>query len=232
MVETLKSEEYSEEYYDKFCRTHEELVIGNVPSGYPTALKFINPLKGDRFLDVGCGRGEIVMECTKNGAYSVGIDYSNVAAELARKNGNKNIIRASATHLPFRDNSFNKLAFLGVMEHMDDKDANLGCHELYRVLKKGGYAVCAAPSSWDWVFNSGVRFCNALGIKKTTMSRDDPYHINVKSPIQIRNIFKKQGFNIKFRTDIVYPKEYPLSKRVLRKALFYILKLYWVAYKK
>ena len=55
------------------------------------------------------------------------------------------IIRASATYLPFRDMSFNKVSMLEVLEHLDKKDSILAIDEVYRVLKNGGKSMISTP---------------------------------------------------------------------------------------
>ena len=103
----------------------------------------------DVILDVGCGRGTLLREVVQMCQWAVGVDYSRAAINIAKMNiealRNADIIRASATYLPFRDMSFNKISMLEVLEHLDKKDSILAIDEVYRVLKNGGKSIISTP---------------------------------------------------------------------------------------
>lgn len=108
-------------------------------------LKVENPL----ILDVGCGTGRTVIELSKIGK-TVGVDSSPEALEFCRKRGLKNIQLAKATNLPFRNNSFDCVTMLDVIEHIKNDLKVLS--EVKRVLKKDGIALFTTPAFmflWD-----------------------------------------------------------------------------------
>ncbi len=49
------------------------------------SLKIAKLVSGMRVLDVGCGRGEIVLHCARHGIDAVGVDYSTEAISIAEK---------------------------------------------------------------------------------------------------------------------------------------------------
>lgn len=219
---TLKPEEYSREYYClKYGNEHADLPENKVEN-YLTALKYLKSRKGEKILDIGCGKGDIIKECTETGAYVIGIDYSMSAGKLSKENGNENIILASATHLPFNNDIFDKITFMEVIEHMDDNDIGRSLLEIKRVLNDRGYVFASTPNSWSWIIN-------ILSLK--TMYREDPYHINVKNPLQLSKIFKDNGFHIKIINNLEYSPGYPVWKKALRKLLYIVLHIRFIAYK-
>lgn len=108
------------------------------------ALSLLDPKPNECVLDVGCGRGELIKECSNIGCKAIGIDYSVASMEIARNCDP--VIRASATRLPFADAAFDKIIFLGVIEHLDRTDSQRALEEIHRVLKKGGSMVLDTES--------------------------------------------------------------------------------------
>ena len=221
---------YDEKYFTEFCRTPEDFSEAGI-SGYSFAQDLLAPMVGDKILDIGCGRGEIVKECTGKGAYAVGIDYSQDAVKIAKQNGNRYIFRAGATHLPFANETFNKILLMEVIEHLDAGDINSCLQEIKRVLKKGGYLIVTTPNSWNKVLLFLVKLLHLISIKIRWMSRDDPYHINIQNPIRLRNLLKKHDFKVKLFPKIKYSHEIPISVRLKHRLLFPVKHLHCVAYK-
>jgi len=167
-------------------------------------------------------QGDITKECTKAGAYAVGIDYSLSAGKLSKENGNENIVLASATHLPFHKDFFNKITFMEVIEHLDDSDVERSLKEINRVLNKNGYVFVSTPNSWSWIINM---------FSLNTMYSEDPYHINIKNPFSLKKIFRENGFEIKIINAVEYSSGYPVWKKTIRKLLYIVLHLRFIAYK-
>lgn len=94
-----------------------------------------------RVLDVGCGYGY----SSRNYASYVGIDVDpDVIDEAKRLNPQHDFIVASATSLPFPDNSFDTVLCLEVIEHLDDYHQFLT--EARRVLSPGGVLIVSTPN--------------------------------------------------------------------------------------
>jgi len=102
-----------------------------------------------RVLDLGCGNGTTAIWLSKSqNCHVTGIDLSGVRvqnAENAKERLDKQaqeqlaFEKASATDLPFEDESFTHLWSQAVIYHVPDKIAVLA--EAYRVLEKGGIMV-------------------------------------------------------------------------------------------
>jgi SAM-dependent methyltransferase len=94
-------------------------------------------LEDKKVLDVGSGEGtyqDLVSDYT-------GLDISSTAARFYHKP----FVVASATELPFPDNSFDAVWTVNVLEHVPQPEKALS--EMRRVLRPGGYILIDA--AWD-----------------------------------------------------------------------------------
>jgi SAM-dependent methyltransferase len=110
---------------------------------------------GGRALDVGCGTGANGPVLAARSAFAVGVDASPIplGLEVQRSHGAR--LRADAGRLPFAAESFDLVAALDVLEHLDD-DAG-GVREVRRVLRPGGVAVIFVPAlKYLWGFQDDV----------------------------------------------------------------------------
>jgi SAM-dependent methyltransferase len=95
-------------------------------------------------LEVGCGIGTDGVRFASAGANYTGIDFSEVALDLARRQFELNgllgqFIQVSLPNLPFADDSFDLVYSFGVLHHIPETDA--GIAEIYRVLRPGGHVL-------------------------------------------------------------------------------------------
>lgn len=110
-------------------------------------------------LDIGCHSGlftRYLVKATK--AKKVyGIDVSRQAVLMAKKRIKNGIfIVANAHKLPFKDNFFDGVFCLEVLEHVEEPNKVL--KEIKRVLKSGGYGIVLVPTDnllfriiwWSW----------------------------------------------------------------------------------
>lgn len=101
--------------------------------------------KGSRVLEAGCGLGQIVVALRARGIEAEGLDYaeSTIRALTAR-------FPAVPFHLgdirglPFKDQSFDGLVSLGVIEHFCEGQHQI-LSEAARVLRKGGVLLVSVP---------------------------------------------------------------------------------------
>ncbi len=107
--------------------------------------KLAKAQKGQRALDIGCGRGEIIYALAKKGLQVTGVDFSPSAVELSLKtcarfvkNGQVKIKQMNANNLKFPDNSFDLIIASDVVEHLSDRDMKKFAKESYRVLAPAG----------------------------------------------------------------------------------------------
>ncbi|HUS60084.1 MAG TPA: class I SAM-dependent methyltransferase [Nevskiaceae bacterium] len=116
--------------------------------------------KGQKLLDVGCGRGIFLDRLTAEfGIKAFGIDIAKeVIGEAKKKSAFKLDLRvADACSLPFSDGFFDVVISLDTLEHIRGKQAR-AVSEMVRVLKKGGkmliYTINKNQSlTWNWLLD-------------------------------------------------------------------------------
>jgi len=66
--------------------THYQSQFGYVWQSAGSLVEQLNPQKGDRILDLGCGTGQLTAQIAKSGASIIGIDSDSVMIDQARAN--------------------------------------------------------------------------------------------------------------------------------------------------
>ena len=111
-----------------------------------------------RVLSIGCGVGSEVEVLTQSGYDAYGIDAGSRTEWWARREYPSRYYRASATRLPFKDNSFDFLVMGCVLPHIgvvgDTWTTTPDCHaerelavrEAVRVTRKSGYLLISGPN--------------------------------------------------------------------------------------
>jgi ubiquinone/menaquinone biosynthesis C-methylase UbiE len=95
---------------------------------------------GLRLLDCGCGTGNNLPLLRRYGR-AAGIDVTFSGLAYARTQGERLVARASATSLPFSDESFDIVTSFDVLYAFDDETARAALAEMHRVLRPGGHLV-------------------------------------------------------------------------------------------
>lgn len=93
-------------------------------------------------LDTGCGTS-FNLNYLKDYGKVIGLDFSKDALNFCKMRGNKNLIQANAEKLPLKEDAFNLITALDLLEHLDD---NKTLKEFYRVLKPNGYLIITIPA--------------------------------------------------------------------------------------
>lgn len=240
---------YSEEYFlsesnpHEFERFKKGRSLGNI---YLKAFRYVPKNFDGPFLDIGCGRGELVIYLARRGKKAYGIDYSPEAIRLCReilraeKKTTKTLANfklASCTNLPFKDNTFQSVFLLDVVEHLTPGQLKLTLQEAKRVLKRQGVLIIHTNNKYFEkitklflaVFYHGggvfLRLKKTLG--ETPYSPYEHLHINYLTGTELLGHLKPIGFKAKI--EYVKPrKKAELEKFVpyaegLRKAIFYNL---------
>ena len=126
-------------YYDDFANWYEN----ERHHGYHALLdqlqvEVATPLcEGKDVLEIGCGTGMILKEIAPVAKSAVGIDISPGMLEQAAARG-LDVQVASATDLPFEDESFDAVYSFKVLAHVEEIETAMS--EVARVLRPGGRA--------------------------------------------------------------------------------------------
>ncbi|MEM7411865.1 MAG: class I SAM-dependent methyltransferase [Myxococcota bacterium] len=117
-------------------------------------LERLDVRRGERLLDAGCGEGRHCFGALEKGADVVGLDLDypslRAAAGGLRNRGEAlgqmgAMLQGNTFHLPFADDSFDKVICSEVMEHVHDYTG--AARELARVTKPGGLAAITIPTT-------------------------------------------------------------------------------------
>lgn len=150
-----------------------------------------------KVLDVGCGTGKLVKFLNDNEFQAFGCDTSEIAIKAAQRNNKKNtILKASATKLPFKNNSFDLIASISTIEHLTQREVILFLRQAYRVLKPNGLLFIITPN-----YASPMRFI--LG--KKWFGYLDPTHTTFFTPSSLSKALEQTGFkNVKLKLKTAY----------------------------
>ena len=109
----------------------DEMFLGEAPSG-------------GRLLDVGCGKGDLLVRLRQRGWNAEGLEVDGAAVNAARKERGLKVHEGELEGHRFPGHSFDAITMNHVIEHVHDPVALLG--ECLRVLKPGGELALATPN--------------------------------------------------------------------------------------
>lgn len=174
-------------YYDDFSDRYEARRGGNDPGGYhdlvdDLEVDFVRRfgLGGD-LLEVGCGTGLLLQRTAAFAKSAKGVDLSPGMLARAKERG-LDVLEASATELPFPDETFDVAYSFKVLAHVREIERALA--EMARVLRKGGFLIAEFynPSSFRGL-------AKRLGPPGEISSSKDESHVFTRfdSPDQARS---------------------------------------------
>lgn len=127
-----------------------ETPIGRLVREYESRLlmEMVEPQKGERILDVGCGTGIFTVDLLDAGAYVTGLEISLPMLRHAVKKLRGypfGPVRGDMRWLPFSDECFHKTVSVTAIEFIEEAESAVG--ELFRVTRPGGWVVVACLNS-------------------------------------------------------------------------------------
>lgn len=115
--------------------------------GRKNIIKSLLNSKGTRnkyiILDAGCGTGSNITFFNQFGT-TYGIDISSIATKFCRLRGIKNVVTGDVSKLPYKDNFFDIVSCMDVLEHIENEQKVI--KELLRVLKPDGELILTVPA--------------------------------------------------------------------------------------
>ncbi|RMF26013.1 MAG: class I SAM-dependent methyltransferase [Chloroflexi bacterium] len=212
---SVPPEVYTREYYERCCQGYEEFQKSR---GRVLPLRLRIPLRlgalepGMQVLDVGCGRGELLLHAAQRGAFACGLDYAREAvviaqetiagADRAYRDRILGVQQADARRLPYPARTFDRVFLLDIVEHLYPEELHEMLVEVRRVLKEGGFAVIhTMPNTWYYRFGYPLyRLLQRLrGVRLPANPRERwPYHhvhVNEQNPLSLRRALRAAGFS-------------------------------------
>ena len=149
--------------------------------------------KNDIVLDLGCGNGQSIIKASKYCKKIVGIEIDPNLLKIAdvsiKQKSIKNAILQKGNleeKLLLKSRQFNKVFFLDVFEHLNNRDLIL--KEIKRVLKPKQALILGVPNSQT----SWKKLQRSVGLS----SFSDPDHKIEFSEKEIKSLLKRHGFKI------------------------------------
>jgi SAM-dependent methyltransferase len=136
-----------------------------------------------QMLDIGCNTGPMLIPLRRQGYDVVGIDISMDDVQQAERYLTQQQLPATrlsvadGTSLPFRDQSFDAILLVDILEHTDAPERIVA--ETRRLLRPGGIAIATVP----WAYHPYVRYTwlRKLLSSRTTIDEhpDAPFRLNM-----------------------------------------------------
>jgi len=130
-----------------YKKRHEDYTYYNLHEAHENLLsvaEFFKEHNVKQVLDLGCGVGRNLIPLVKLGFDVSGIDYADEAVKHTRELLREEHLSADIVEgnihstLPYRDNSFDALVSVQVIQHGYEQDVKHTISEIYRVVKPGG----------------------------------------------------------------------------------------------
>ena len=152
----MSLDELDQLYTDKFGISRTEL-----------NKEFLDDLKINRILEVGCNVGNQLLLLKKMGYPNLwGIELQDYAVEIARKRTSGiNIVKSSAFDIPFKDSYFDLVFTSGVLIHISPDDIDNALDEMYRCTNKyiWGFEYYSGGGT-RWLTTEGQIICSGRQI--------------------------------------------------------------------
>lgn len=145
-----------------------------------------------RVLEAGCSNGRwLRWFCREYTGKGYGVD-TNTNGFIKK---DLNFQAGDAFNLPYRDNCFDIVLSLGLIEHFKKKDRLLVLKEQIRVLKKRGYIICEIPNLAFSLEYLWIKYAYEL---KQKQKHSRPQIITEKELIQQLHLLNIQVISSKF----------------------------------
>jgi len=152
--------------------------------------------KKTHHLDIGCGTGEFLYECKKNGVNVFGVEPSKAAAEQARNNF-KIEVTDSVFSKALTNKKFDSISMWHVLEHVHDIKKSIS--KINDLLKIGGKIFIALPNHESF---------DAKYYKEYWAAWDVPIHLWHFSNKNIIELMSNYGFKFKCTKPMIFDSYY------------------------
>lgn len=163
-----------------------QMIFNFNPEIFKVLLKYLDPQKNEKILEIGCGRGDCIKKIEKYTKNVVGIDISKAALKNAVT---PRICYGDATNLKFEKENFDKIYSLHTIEHIPNLKKFFS--EINRTLKFGGICIIIYPfeliRGLQALGTALIRYKNPLVIRKI--------HLHKLTPRKIKKIIKNTNLS-------------------------------------
>lgn len=146
---------------------------------------------GDKFLDVGCGSGELLAGISDRYKKIVGVEVNKEAFLILQEKirGEENISVIRGTIDDVKELDFDFCTSLDVLEHIDNPITTV--NKIYQLLKNDGQYIVTVPNWYDFIWSRILRL--------------NPYHVSFHTIYGWKKILKNAGFEIRLARSVKLP---------------------------
>jgi SAM-dependent methyltransferase len=164
-----------------------------------------------KFLDIGCGRGEVVRAASERGWEAEGCDLSEDFVRYAREVNGVKAQAATLEQIHYPEASFDVVTMVEVIEHLYDPAETV--KELGRVVRPGGLVYISTPNEESVYQTLGNLYYKARGLDWVVnlCPTWNLYHIQGFSPRSLRYLLERNDFQVEEL--VVYPGTLMLPSR-------------------
>ena len=149
-----------------------------------------------RFLDVGCGVGQLLWAARESGWDAVGVDPSKEFIEVGKRELGVEGLAMTLEEAAFPDNSFDAVSMSSIIEHVYDPYSLL--REVRRVMRPGGWLSFDAPNEDGLYMKAGNLYMRLLGRDWVVVLAPTfpPYHVQGFNQKSIRTLLDRAEFHL------------------------------------
>lgn len=147
-----------------------ETINQNFYQKYIAFIKKYLSNKKNKFLDVGCGNGNVLFVLSNKGYKNIfGCEISTLFVKASQKKGLKQIYKFNGKTLPFNNNHFDVIGSFGVLEHVKNPLSFLS--EQVKKTKKNGFIIVVCPNFLSVFFKLSHPRTDKLSKRLTNIPR-------------------------------------------------------------
>lgn len=209
--------------FDRYSGSYEDLLKDPIRDSFAGSSAFFHIRKRDlirsyfqqqqrdtsqlRYLDVGCGKGELLSRLGRDFAYAAGCDPSSGMLESAH--GSEVRVQEDPVRIPFEDAQFDFVTAVCVYHHVPVAQRPALTREVRRVLRPGGIFAIIEHNPW----NPATRVI----VSRTPVDADA-----VLLPhSETRLLLKDNGFSISWSSYFLYlPEQLYYRSAAIEKLLY------------
>lgn len=198
----VSADYYNKDFFLKHMQGWKIFTNGKIPHRFYDAMSLVKVKPNETILDIGSGRGEIVFLSANSGAKVTAIDHSKSSIDLINdklkqyplKRGSITPIVMDAQKLLFNSESYDKIFFLEILEHLYPDEVTRSLNEMVRVLKPGGKIVISTGPSRLLI--NPILFLSKFLLKQFVWE-SRKYHVNEQSYFSLNRLLKSTGLPYK-----------------------------------
>ena len=152
------------------------------------------PSNKSKALDIGVGGGRYTMYLTNNGIETVGMDTAIIPLKYASERVDAKFVRASATDLVFKKDSFDLVICIGLLHHFEDEVLERALDEISDVVKPGGIFVFDVKNKMNPVVWYNYKKENNI-----------KFTLKVRTTREMIKLVENRGFEVIKKVGILFP---------------------------